>query len=78
MRTNDNMPTGVNLIAEILTESLSAVRSGPRDVERVLIVDNEVTTLARLSETLLSRGYEIATTTDGEEAMRMMQAKPFH
>jgi len=64
-------------VAEILTDGLEAVRSGPREVERILLVDNELTTLARLSEALLSRGYEVATTTDGEEAMRLMQKKPF-
>lgn len=64
-------------VAEVLAGALEAVRSGPREVERILIVDNEMTTLARLSEALLSRGYEVATTTDGEEAMRLMQKKPF-
>ena len=64
-------------VAEILTEGLSAARSGPREVERILIVDNEMGTLARLSEVLLSRGYEVATTMDGEEGLRLMQKKPF-
>jgi signal transduction histidine kinase len=64
-------------VAEILTDGLEAVRSGQRDVERILIVDNEMTTLARLSEALLARGYEVATTADGEEGLRLMQAKPF-
>lgn len=64
-------------IAEILTEGLEAVRSGPREVERILLIDNEMTTLARLSEALLARGYEVATTTDGEEGMRLMEKKPF-
>lgn len=64
-------------VAEILAGGLEAVRSGPREVERILIVDNEVATLARLSEAMLSRGYEVATTTDGEEAMSLLQKKPF-
>lgn len=64
-------------IAEILTDGLEAVRSGPREVERILLIDNELTTLARLSEALLARGYEVATTTDGEEGMRLMAKKPF-
>ncbi|MDD5303194.1 MAG: ATP-binding protein [Elusimicrobia bacterium] len=64
-------------VAEILTDGLEAVRSGPREVERILLVDNELATLARLSEALLSQGYEVATTTDGEEALRLMQKKPF-
>lgn len=64
-------------IAEILTDGLDAVRSGPREVERILLIDNELTTLARLSEALLARGYEVATTTDGEEGMRLMEKKPF-
>ena len=64
-------------VAEILTDGLEAVRAGPREVERILIIDNEMATLARLSEALLSRGYEVATTTDGEEGMRLMQKKPF-
>jgi signal transduction histidine kinase len=64
-------------VAEILTDGLDAVRSGPREVERILIIDNELATLARLSEALLSQGYEVATTTDGEEGLRLMQKKPF-
>jgi signal transduction histidine kinase len=63
--------------AEILTDGLEAVRSGPREVERILLIDNELTTLARLSEALLSQGYEVATTSDGEEGLRLMQQKPF-
>ena len=64
-------------VAEILTDALVSVRSGPREVERILIVDNEMSTLSRLSEALLSQGYEVETTTDGEEGMRLMQKKPF-
>jgi signal transduction histidine kinase len=64
-------------VAEILTDALESVRSGPREVERILIVDNEMSTLSRLSEALLSQGYEVETTTDGEEGMRLMQKKPF-
>jgi len=64
-------------VAEILTDGLQAVRSGPREVERILLIDNELTTLARLSEALLSQGYEVTTTSDGEEAMRLLQKKPF-
>ncbi len=64
-------------VAEILSDGLDAVRAGPREVERILIVDNELTTLARLSEALLASGYEVETTTDGEEGMRLMQKKPF-
>lgn len=64
-------------VAEILTDGLEAVRSGPREVERILIIDNELATLSRLSEALLSQGYEVATTTDGEEGLRLMQKKPF-
>ncbi|MCR4296433.1 MAG: ATP-binding protein, partial [Elusimicrobia bacterium] len=64
-------------VAEILTDGLEAVRSGPREVERILLIDNELTTLARLSEALLARGYEVASTTDGEEGMRLMEKKPF-
>ncbi|MDP3543540.1 MAG: ATP-binding protein [Elusimicrobiota bacterium] len=64
-------------VAEILTDGLEAVRSGPREVERILLVDNELTTLARLSEALLARGYEVATTTDGEEGMRLMEKRSF-
>ncbi len=65
-------------VAEILTGALEAVRSAPREIERILIIDNELATLARLSESLLSRGYEVSTTTDGEEGLRLMQKKPFH
>jgi len=64
-------------VAGILAGGLEVVRSGPREVERILIVDNEVATLARLSEAMLSQGYEVATTTDGEEAMSLLQKKPF-
>ena len=64
-------------VAEILTGGLEAARSGPREKERLLLVDNDVPTLSRLSEALLSIGYEVQTTTDGEEALRLMAAKPF-
>ena len=64
-------------VAEILTDGLESVRSGPREKERLLLVDNDLPTLSRLSEALLAIGYEVVTTVDGEEAMRLMHTKPF-
>ena len=64
-------------VAEILTDGFDAVRVGPREKERLLLVDNDLPTLSRLSEALLALGYEVASTVDGEEAIRLMQKKPF-
>ncbi len=64
-------------VAEILNDGLEAVRSGPREKERLLLVDNDLPTLSRLSEALLALGYEVVSTVDGEEAIRLMEAKPF-
>ncbi len=69
---------GAVRIAEILTDGLETARSGPREKERLLLVDNDVPTLSRLSEALLAIGYDVQTTTDGEEAQRLMAKKPFH
>ncbi|UPT74741.1 MAG: ATP-binding protein [Elusimicrobiota bacterium] len=65
-------------VAEILTDGLSAARTGAREKERVLIVDNDIPTVSRLSEALLSLGYEVETTNDGDEAQKLIQKKPFH
>jgi signal transduction histidine kinase len=71
-------------IAEILTEATTETKeSAPREKERVLLVDNEMPTLSRLSETLIALGYEVVGTTNGEEALRLVQdkfaqKKPFH
>lgn len=65
-------------LAEVLAESLDAARGPAREKERILLVDNDMPTLSRLSEALLALGYEVATTTDGDEAIRQHTRKPFH
>ena len=65
-------------VAEVLTASLEQARSGPREKERILLVDNEVATLSRLSEALLALGYDVVTTQNGDEALKMLQSKVFH
>ncbi|MBI5245690.1 MAG: response regulator [Elusimicrobia bacterium] len=68
---------GAVRVAEVLTDGLSAARSGPRDKERLLIVDNEMNSLSRLSEAFIALGYEVSTTMDGDEAQTLMRQKPF-
>lgn len=71
-------------IAEILTDAAADSKStAPREKERLLLVDNEMPTLSRLSETLIALGYEVVITTKGEEALELVQKrfaekKPFH
>jgi signal transduction histidine kinase len=65
-------------LAEVLAEALDAARGPAREKERILLVDNDVPTLSRLSEALLALGYEVATTVDGDEAIKLHTRKPFH
>ncbi len=71
-------------IAEMLTDAAADSKStAPREKERLLLVDNEMPTLSRLSETLIALGYEVVITTKGEEALELVQKKfaeknPFH
>lgn len=65
-------------LAEIISDSLNTSRAGPREKERILLVDTDVPTLSRLSEALLTLGYEVVTTQDGEEALKLSQKKSFH
>ncbi len=45
--------------------------------ERILVVEDEETTLAGLREILASLGYEALAVGDGEEAMRLAPSRPF-
>ncbi len=65
-------------LAEVLTDSLDAARAAPREKERILLVDNDMPTLSRLSEALLALGYDVATTGDGDEALKLNARKKFH
>ncbi len=65
-------------IAEIITDAMTAAKSAPREKERLLIVDNDMPTLQRLAEALMASGYEVVTTVNGEEALKLAQQKPFH
>ncbi len=71
-------------IAEVLTEAGGDSKTAaPREKERLLLVDNEMPTLSRLSETLIALGYEVEVTINGEEALGLVQKrfgekKPFH
>jgi signal transduction histidine kinase len=64
-------------VAEILTEGLTAVKSAPREKERLLLVDNDMPTLSRLTEALMGLGYDVTSTINGEEAMKLAEARPF-
>ncbi|MBI3564800.1 MAG: response regulator [Elusimicrobia bacterium] len=64
-------------VAEVLSEALGAVKAAPREKERLLLVDNDVPTLSRLSESLIALGYDVTSTVNGEEALRLAQQKPF-
>ena len=68
----------VSRIAEILTDGLTAAKSGPREKERLLLVDNDMPTLSRMTEALIALGYEVVTTPNGEEALKLAQQRPFH
>jgi len=63
--------------AEILTDGLGAVKTAPREKERLLLVDNDMPTLSRLTEALMSLGYDVTSTNNGEEALKLAVAKPF-
>ncbi|OGR91564.1 MAG: hypothetical protein A2V88_12410 [Elusimicrobia bacterium RBG_16_66_12] len=65
-------------IAEVLADGLTAARSAPRERERLLLVDNDMPTLSLLTETLMALGYEVVTTANGEEALKLAAQKPFH
>ena len=65
-------------IAEVLSDASNATQAAPREKERLLIVDNDVPTLSRLTETLISLGFDVVTTTSGEEALTLSEVKPFH
>ncbi|HEX4046627.1 MAG TPA: ATP-binding protein [Elusimicrobiota bacterium] len=64
-------------VAEILTDGLTAVKSVPREKERVLLVDNDMPTLSRLTEALMALGYDVTSTINGEEALKLAEARPF-
>ena len=64
-------------LAEILTDGLTAVKSVPREKERLLLIDNDMPTLSRLTEALISLGYDVTSTTNGEEALKLASAKPY-
>ena len=63
--------------AEILTDALGAVKTVPREKERLLLVDNDLPTLSRLTEALMSLGYDVTSTNNGEEALKVIVEKPF-
>ncbi|MFI5347821.1 MAG: ATP-binding protein, partial [Elusimicrobiota bacterium] len=64
-------------LSEILNDALNAAKTTPREKERLLLCDNDVPTLSRLTEALISLGYEVQSTVNGEEAMKLSQQKPF-
>jgi signal transduction histidine kinase len=64
-------------VAEILNDGLTAVKSAPREKERLLLVDNDVPVLSRIAETLIALGFDVVTTINGEEALKLAGQKPF-
>jgi signal transduction histidine kinase len=65
-------------IAELLAGATNSVKTSPREKERLLLVDNDMPTLSRLTEVLIELGYDVVTTVNGEEAMKLATEKPFH
>ncbi|MBI4371009.1 MAG: response regulator [Elusimicrobia bacterium] len=63
-------------LAEILLGARGGVCASPGG-ERILLVDNDMPTLSRLSEALLALGYEVETALRGEEALRLAESRPF-
>jgi signal transduction histidine kinase len=64
-------------LSEILNDAFNAAKTTPREKERLLLCDNDMPTLSRLTEALISLGYEVQSTVNGEEAMKLAQQKPF-
>ena len=64
-------------LSEILNDATNAAKTSPREKERLLLCDNDVPTLSRLTEALIALGYEVQSTVNGEEALKLAQQKPF-
>ncbi|HBA59315.1 MAG TPA: hypothetical protein DCZ92_00550 [Elusimicrobia bacterium] len=60
-----------------LTEG-SAVRQKEREKERILLLDTFKPVLTTLGQALTSYGYEVAITTEGEEALSLCKKGAFH
>ena len=67
-------------IAGILTDLSEggAVREKDKVKERVLLLDNFKPTLTTLGQALLNAGYEVTTSMDGEETLRLCTKGAFH
>ncbi len=62
-------------VAGILAESAAVEAAGPREKERILLLDNYLPTLTALGQSLAAAGYEVVATMDGGEALRLAGAK---
>jgi signal transduction histidine kinase len=67
-------------IAGIMTESAEGgdVRLKERERERILLLDNFKPALTSLSQALVGAGYEVTSSMDGGEALRLCQKGAFH
>jgi signal transduction histidine kinase len=67
-------------VAGILTDLTEGgdVRLKKREKERILLLDNFKPALTTLSQALLGAGYEVATSMDGGEALRLCNKGAFH
>jgi signal transduction histidine kinase len=67
-------------IAGILIENSEGadVRLKEREPERILLLDNFKPALTTLSQALMAAGYQVTSTMDGEEAMRLCAKGAFH
>lgn len=55
-----------------------AVRSKEQEKERVILMDNFKPNLTTLGQALLNAGYEVTTSMDGEEVLRLCKKGSFH
>ncbi|MEI7481439.1 MAG: hybrid sensor histidine kinase/response regulator [Elusimicrobiota bacterium] len=67
-------------IAGILIDSSEggAARSGEKEKERIILLDNFKPTLASLGMALMGAGYDVTTSMDGEEALKLCEKGAFH
>ncbi len=64
-------------IADIISGASRVEKTAPRGKERLLLVDNDVPTLSRLTEALIALGFDVVSTLSGEEALKLAAQKPY-
>lgn len=64
-------------VAAILAEGFEA-QAGPKEKERILLLDNYKPTLESLTQALTGVGYEVTPSMDGEQALKLARGSRFH